>query len=57
VWTQDEVRADEMPLPFVPGDDCLFTGDDRILIETLPVSFVDHSPEMVDLIRRIDDYQ
>jgi hypothetical protein len=57
LWTQDEVRADEMPLPFVPGEDCLFTSDDRILIETLPVSFVDHSPEMVDLIRRIDDYQ
>lgn len=57
VWTQDEERAAEMPLPFVAGEDCLLTGDDRILLETLPESFVDRTPEMVELIRRIDDYQ
>ncbi len=54
VWTQDEARMVEMPIPFSAERDCLFRADDRILIETLPVFFADRTEELVSLIERID---
>lgn len=54
VWTQDEARVNEMPVPFSAERDCLFRADDRILIETLPVFFADRTEELVSLIERID---
>jgi len=54
VWTQDERRASEMPVPFFPDRDCLFKPDERIIIETLPVFFADRTKEMVELIEKID---
>ncbi|MGB8958423.1 MAG: transglutaminase domain-containing protein [Candidatus Aminicenantales bacterium] len=54
VWTQDEARVKEMPVPFSAERDCLFRADDRILIETLPVFFADRTPELISLIERID---
>ncbi len=54
VWTQDEARVKEMPVPFSAERDCLFKADDRILIETLPVFFADRTPELISLIERID---
>ena len=54
VWTQDERRASEMPVPFFPDRDCLFKADERIIIEILPVFFADRTKEMVELIEKID---
>lgn len=55
VWTQDEARVKEMPVPFSAKRDCLFQADDRILIETLPEFFADRTPELISLIERIDN--
>jgi transglutaminase-like putative cysteine protease len=54
VWTQDEARMKEMPVPFSAERDCLFRADGRILIETLPVFFAGRTEELVSLIERID---
>lgn len=54
VWTQDEKRGSEMPVKFRPDRDCLFKSDDKVAIETLPVSFADRTIEMIEMIERID---
>ncbi len=54
IWTQDERRASEMPLPFYPDRDCLFKPETKIIIENLPVYFADRSKEMIELIEKID---
>jgi hypothetical protein len=52
-WTQDERRGSEMPVKFRPGRDCLFKSDEKIVIQTLPVSFADRTSEMVEMIEII----
>ncbi len=54
VWTQDETRAKEMPLPFNPDGDSLFPPDARMRIELLPQTFLDRSQAMVTLIETLD---
>jgi hypothetical protein len=56
LWTGDPQRASEMPLPFLPHADTLLPSDERIKIETLPVSFADRTPEMVALIESTNDF-
>ena len=56
MWTGDESRANEMPVEFRPGRDCLFKLDGNIRGEILPASFADWGKEIERLIEGIDDY-
>ena len=54
VWTGDEKRAGDMPVPFNPDGDSLFAPEKRTWIELLPESCVDRDPAMISLIESID---
>jgi len=53
-WTQDEKRGSEMPVKFRADRDCLFTPDEKIVLETLPNHFADRTPAMVKLIESMN---
>lgn len=53
-WTGDPTSAREMPVPFSPYRDCLFTPNRVVGIESLPYAFPDRTGQMVDVIASLN---